>query len=119
MPSRYWVPLTSLWGCKFGKKGLLEFTLKVACKNIADAVCGKAPSYRIDNLNNIMNIIEESTDANQVLFNKEFYSFNEQVFIANIQSEIYGRKYTYALLMLLEYKYKDKSEWKEFGTISI
>lgn len=119
MPSTDWVPVVLSYGRKFGKKGLLEFTLKVACKNIADAVCGKAPSYRIDNLNNIMNIIEESTDANQVLFNKEFYSFNEQVFIANIQSEIYGRKYTYALLMLLEYKYKDKSEWKEFGTISI
>lgn len=38
---------------------------------------------------------------------------------ANIQSEIYGRRYTYALLMLLEYKYKDKSEWKDFGTTSI
>lgn len=39
--------------------------------------------------------------------------------MANIQSEIYGRRYTYALLMLLEYKYKDKSEWKDFGTTSI
>ena len=50
---------------------------------------------------------------------KGYYSFNEHVFMANIQSEIYGRRYTYALLMLLEYKYKDKSEWKEFGTTSI
>ncbi len=45
--------------------------------------------------------------------------WDEIVKKANIQSEIYGRRYTYALLMLLEYKYKDKSEWKDFGTTSI
>lgn len=91
----------------------------MACKNIADAVCGKTPSYRIDNLNNIINLIEEAGNTSDVLEAHDYYSFNEQVFMANIQSEIYGRRYTYALLMLLEYKYKDKSEWKDFGTTSI
>lgn len=79
----------------------------------------KPPSYRIDNLNNIINLIEEAGNTSDVLEAHDYYSFNEQVFMANIQSEIYGRRYTYALLMLLEYKYKDKSEWKDFGTTSI
>ena len=119
MPSTDWIPVILAYGRKFGNDGLLEFTKKVACKNIADAVCGKTPSYRIDNLNNIINLIEEACNTSDVLEAHDYYSFNEQVFIANIQSEIYGRRYTYALLMLLEYKYKDKSEWKDFGTTSI
>lgn len=119
MPSTDWIPVILAYGRKFGNDGLLEFTQKVACKNIADAVCGKTPSYRIDNLNNIINLIEEAGNTSDVLEAHDYYSFNEQVFMANIQSEIYGRRYTYALLMLLEYKYKDKSEWKDFGTTSI
>ena len=119
MPSTDWIPVVLSYGRKYGNNGLLAFTLKVACKNIADAVCGKGSSHRIDNLNNIINLIDESTDCQEVLNAKNYYSFNEDVFMANVQSEVYGRRYTYALLMLLEYKYKDQSEWKEFGTISI
>ncbi len=119
MPSTDWIPVVLSYGRKFGNEGLLTFTLRVACKNIADAVCGKYPSHRIDNLNNIINLIEDSEDRDAVLGSNIVYSFDEQLFMANIQSEVYGRRYTYALLMLLEYKYKDKSEWKEFGTVSI
>ena len=119
MPSTDWIPVVLSYGRKFGNTRLLKFTLKVACKNIGDAVCGKSSSYRIDNLNSIINLIEDSVDSHAVFESTKFYSFDEQVFMANVQSEIYGRRYTYALLMLLEYKYKDKSEWKEFGTISI
>lgn len=108
MPSTDWGPVILAYGRKFENNGLLEFTQKVACKNIADAVCGKTPSYRIDNLNNIINLIEEAVNTSDVLEAHDYYSFNEQVFMANIPSEIYGRRYTYALLMLLEYKYKDK-----------
>lgn len=79
----------------------------------------KSPSYRIDHLNSIIHLIEESGKPSDVLDAQGYYSFNEHVFMANIQSEIYGRRYTHALLMLLEYKYKDKSEWKDFGTTSI
>ena len=119
MPSTDWIPVVLSYGRKYGSNGLLAFALKVACKNIADAVCGKAPSHRSDNLNNIINLIDESTDYQNVLNASNYYSFDENVFMANVQSEVYGRRYTYALLMLLEYKYKDKSEWREFGTISI
>lgn len=119
MPSTDWIPVILAYGRKFGDNGLLEFSQKVACKNIADAVCGKSPSYRIDHLNSIIHLIEESGKPSDVLDAQGYYSFNEHVFMANIQSEIYGRRYTYALLMLLEYKYKDKSEWKDFGTTSI
>lgn len=119
MPSTDWIPVVLSYGRKYGSNGLLRFTHKVACKNIADAVCGKVPSHRIDNLDNIIVLIDESSDYHTVIDAKEYYSFDENIFMENVKSEVYGRRYTYALLMMLEYKYKDKSEWKEFGTISI
>ena len=97
MPSTDWIPVVLSYGRKYGSNGLLAFTLKVACKNIADAVCGKAPSHRSDNLNNIINLIDESTDYQNVLNASNYYSFDENVFMANVQSEVYGRRYTYAL----------------------
>lgn len=119
MPSTDWIPVVLSYGRKYGNNGILTFTRKVACKNIADAVCGKTSSQRVDNLNDIINLIEKSNDYQTVLNAQDYYSFDENIFMVNVQSEVYGRRYTYALLMMLEYKYKDKSEWKEFGTISI
>lgn len=119
MPSTDWIPVILAYYRKFKEKGLKEFTQLVACKNIADAVCGKSPSQRIDDLNDIINLVDEKNDYEEILTAKQYYAFKTEIFLANIQSDIYGRRYTLALLMLLEYKYKDKTEWKEFGTISI
>ena len=119
MPSTDWIPVILSYYRKFGSKNIKEFTQLVACKNIADAVCGRSPSQRIDDLNNIITLVDSKQNCEDVLAAKDFYTFRKDLFLANIQSDIYGRRYTLALLMLLEYKYKDKSEWKEFGTISI
>lgn len=119
MPSTDWVPVVLSYYKKFDSKGIKEFTLRVACKNIADAVCGRSPSQRIDDLNSIIALVDEKDCHEDVLSSSEYYAFKKDIFLANIQSDIYGRRYTLALLMLLDYKYRDKSEWKEFGTISI
>jgi len=119
MPSTDWVPVVLSYYKKFDSKGIKEFTLRVACKNIADAVCGRSPSQRIDDLNSIITLVDEKDNYENVLAASEYYAFKKDIFLANIQSDIYGRRYTLALLMLLDYKYRDKSEWKEFGTISI
>ena len=119
MPSTDWVPVVLSYYKKFDSKGIKEFTLRIACKNIADAVCGRSPSQRIDDLNSIIALVDEKDKYEEVLTASEYYAFKQDIFLANIQSDIYGRRYTLALLMLIDYKYRDKSEWKEFGTISI
>ena len=118
MPSTDWVPVVLSYYKKFDSKGIKEFTLRIACKNIADAVCGRSPSQRIDDLNSIIALVDEKDKYEEVLTASEYYAFKQDIFLANIQSDIYGRRYTLALLMLIDYKYRDKSEWKEFGTIS-
>lgn len=119
MSSTDWIAVVLAYANKFQTNRLTEFAQKVAHKNIADSVCGIGPTRRIDNLNNIILLIEKANSIDEVFDNDTVYSFDQNVFLANIQSDVYGRNYTEALLMLLEYKYKDKSEWKDFGIVSI
>lgn len=113
-----WVPVIMTYYRKFGDKQLTAFTHKVVCKNIADTVCGDAPSTRIDALNKIM--VETSSVASpEALMTSPCFDFDKTKFEAEIQSDIYGKGYAKALLMLLEYKYQDNSLEKSFKQISI
>jgi len=104
---------------KFGDQGILQFTLKVACKNIADFICRVAPTKRIDNLNNIIGAIDYYSTSEELLSKQSLYAIDSQEFLANLEADIYGRKCVLPLLLLLEFNEKDGSEWKDFGTVSI
>lgn len=113
-----WVPVIMTYYRKFGDKKLTDFTHKVVCKNIADTVCGDAPSTRIDALNKIM-VETSSAVSPDALMASPCFDFDKTKFEAEIQSDIYGKGYAKALLMLLEYKYQDNSLEKSFKQISI
>ena len=119
MSSTDWIPVVMHYYSRFEENRIYDFTLKVACKNIADAVCGEVPTTRIDHLTAIMKIIDSAQDCDEVFAQKELFTFGKEKFISNIQSDVYGRKYTKALLMLLELDAKDKSQYNEWGTITI
>ena len=113
-----WVPVVMTYYRKFGTDQLTAFTHKVVCKNIADTACGDAPSSRIDALNKIM--VETSSAASPtVLMASSCFDFDKARFLSEIQSDVYGKGYAKALLMLLEYKYQDNSLEKSFNQISI
>lgn len=113
-----WVPVIMTYYKKFGENQLTPFTHKVACKNIADTVCGEAPSSRIDALNKIMTEIENAP-CPQVLMSANCFDFDKTRFETEIQLDIYGKGFAKSLLMLLEYKYQDNSLEKSFNQISI
>lgn len=119
MPSTDWVPVVMHYYSKFRENGIYDFTLKVACKNIADAICGEVPTSRIDHLSAIMKDIDIAANANVVINNAQLFSFDKQKFLSNVQSDVYGGKYTKALLMLLELDVKDKTQYNDWGMISI
>lgn len=113
-----WVPVVMTYYKRFGSTQITEFAHKVVCKNIADTVCGDAPSSRIDALNKIM--AETSTAVTPVaLMASNCFDFDKSRFLDEIQTDIYGKGYAKALLMLLEYHYQDNSLEKSFKQISI
>lgn len=113
-----WIPLVLTYYNKFGIDQLTKFTYKVVCKNIADTVCGDAPSSRIDALNKIMaEVCKLSTP--DVLMVSNCFDFDKDRFLSEIQTDVYGKGFAKSLLMLLEYKYQDNSLEKSFNQISI
>lgn len=113
-----WVPVVMTYYKRFGSTQITEFAHKVVCKNIADTVCGDAPSSRIDALNKIM--AETSTAVTPAaLMASNCFDFDKSRFLDEIQTDIYGKGYAKALLMLLEYHYQDNSLEKSFKQISI
>lgn len=114
-----WIPVVMRYYSKFGANRLLEFVQKVVHKAVADVVCGETPSKRIENMNKFLTLIEKAAQPDEVLGNSIAFSFNKEIFLARIQSDVYGRLYARMLLLLLEYKYQDNSIPKKFSTISI
>ena len=49
-----WVPVIMCYYKRFKDENLVEFTKLVACKAIADMICGESPTKRIENMNKIM-----------------------------------------------------------------
>lgn len=118
-PSTDWIPVVMSYYSKYKTAKLYEFTSKMIHKNIADTVCGTVPTTRIENLNRIMNAIEHSSAPDAVLNDKDLFSFDHKKFMSIVNMDLYGRKFTKTLLMLMELKYYSDEREIGFGIISI
>ena len=118
MQNTEWIPSVLLYYQKFQDKGLLAYTKRVVCKNIADSICGESPSSRIDALNKIMVELDNATSP-AALLTADCFKFDSVKFLTNIQMDVYGHFYTKPLLMLLEYEEQDNSLVNSFNQISI
>ena len=118
MQNTEWIPSVLLYYQKFQDKGLLAYTKKVVCKNIADSICGESPSSRIDALNKIMVEVDNAASP-AALLTADCFKFDSVKFLTNIQMDVYGHFYTKPLLMLLEYEEQDNSLVNSFNQISI
>lgn len=118
MQNTEWIPSVLLYYQKFQDKGLLAYTKRVVCKNIADSICGESPSSRIDALNKIMVEVDNATSPTAIL-TADCFKFDSVKFLTNILMDVYGHFYTKPLLMLLEYEEQDNSLVNSFNQISI
>ena len=113
-PSTDWIPVVMFYYSRFKTDNLYEFTSKMIHKNIADIICGSMPTTRIENLNKIIGAIKTSQSPVNVLSNHQLFHFDHKKFMSIVNMDIYGRKCTKTLLMLLELKYH--SDEREIGT---
>lgn len=114
-----WIPVVMYYYKKFKNLDLVSFTKQIACKTIADMVCGETPTKRIENMNKIMSEIDTAKNTGDILSNQQIFAFDKILFINNIMSDVYGKSYIKAVLLLLEYKYQDNTIPHQFSTISI
>lgn len=114
-----WVPVIMSYYKKYKDKDLTEFAKKLACKAIADMVCGESPTKRIENLNKIMPAIEDSSNPAELLSNTHLFAFDKELFLNNVQTDVYRKSYAKTLLLMLEYMYQDNSILHTYSFVSI
>ena len=114
-----WVPVIMSYYKKYKEQDLTAFAKKLACKAIADMVCGESPTKRIENLNKIMPAIEDSSNPAELLSNTHLFAFDKELFLNNIQTDVYRKSYAKTLLLMLEYMYQDNSIMHTYSFVSI
>lgn len=117
-PSTDWIPVLLNYYDKFKNVDILSFTKKLACKVVADMVCGDGPSVRIENLFTVMNAID-GVSSFKDLCATGCFKFDESRFINEVNGNVYGRAFAKPLLMLLENSYQDPAVRQSFKQISI
>ena len=106
-----WIPAVMSYFLKFEYYNLDKFIKKLEYKFVGDLMSNVSPSKRRENLNNIIKTIEIVNKENiDTLFeNKELFDIDKNIFRNNINGEVYGKKYTKYLLLIIEYLMSDNS----------
>lgn len=118
LPSTDWVPPLLRYYEKFGYQKIMNFIELLDNKFSADWIAQYTPTMRIENMNQLIKIIENSTFVDEVLCDIAF-SFDKHTFAQAIDSAIYGRRFTRYLLLKLDYIYHDDSHKMSIETLSV
>lgn len=102
--SEIWIAPLLRYYDKFGKENLLKFTKNLNDKFASDWIAGLTPTLRLTNMNHITDEIDNSNNSNELL-DKDCFAINEQEIMAFLQSDIYGKRPTRYILLLLNYLY--------------
>lgn len=102
-----WVPSLLLFYDKFKEDNLLVFLRLLDRKFSADLMLGEAPTTRIENMNTVLKTIEKATTAQEVVSNREVFSYPADNLLKVLSTKIYGRRFAKYLLLKLDYLLQD------------
>ena len=102
--SEIWIAPLLRYYDKFSKENLLEFTGKLNNKFASDWISGFTPTLRIANMNKIIEEIDKADCSNELL-NKDCFTINQQEIKIFLESDMYGKRPTRYILLLLNYLY--------------
>ncbi|QQE75003.1 DUF262 domain-containing protein [Brevibacillus composti] len=103
--SEDWIPPLMHYYAKFGTKQLEEFLKKLEYKFTGDWVCGITPTIRLDAMNSILKMIDQTPQSqlDNLLNNSQLFEIDLEEFKRNIQGNIYKKQYARHLLLKVEY----------------
>ena len=102
--SEIWIAPLLRYYNKFRKENLLEFTKKLNNKFASDWILGFTPTIRIINMNNIIDMIDKLDSCDELL-NQDCFAINGQEILNFLQTDMYGKRPTRYILLLLNYLY--------------
>jgi uncharacterized protein with ParB-like and HNH nuclease domain len=118
LPSTDWVPPLLRYFDKFGNNQVLEFLTLLDNKFSADWIVQYSPTERIENMNAVIKAVEAVTDPEELLAS-DVFAIDSETFVRNVDSAVYGRKFTRYLLLKLDYFYHDHGHRMVFETLSV
>ena len=113
-PSTDWIPTLMFYYSRFKTENLYEFASKMIHKYLADIICGTVLTTRYENLNRMMVAVKNANASEEVLNNAYIFQFDHKKFMSILNMDVYGRRCTKTLMMLMELKYH--SDEREIGT---
>ena len=113
-PSTDWIPTLMFYYSRFKTENLYEFASKMIHKYLADIICGTVLTTRYENLNRMMVAVKNANASEDVLNNAYIFQFDHKKFMSILNMDVYGRRCTKTLMMLMELKYH--SDEREIGT---
>ncbi|WNC90232.1 DUF262 domain-containing HNH endonuclease family protein [Paraburkholderia sp. FT54] len=120
LPSTDWVPPVLQWYRKFGTNGLNEFLLLLENKFSADWVLQLTPTFRIQNMSEILRATTSAKSVEEVLRHPTIFSYQKSELQRLVQEDVYSRRYAKYLLLRLELLKHDHSAiFNGFDYISI
>jgi uncharacterized protein with ParB-like and HNH nuclease domain len=120
LPSTDWVPPLLRYYDKFGEHDILIFLKKLDNKFSSDWIVQLTPTFRIQNMNDILKAIDNYSTTDELLADNSVFSVNEDSLISMLSDNIYGRRFTRYILLKLEYLLKDhSSQFAEFSYVSV
>lgn len=113
-PSTDWIPTLMFYYSRFKTEELYEFASKMIHKYLADIICGTVLTTRYENLNRMMVAVRNAKTSEEVLNDAYIFQFDHKKFMSILNMDVYGRRCTKTLMMLMELKYH--SDEREIGT---
>lgn len=113
-----WVPPLLRYYEKFEGELLVQFLQAVNRKVAGDLIARRTPTDRIEAMNGVIKLVEQSARAADVLAS-DVYSFEEEGFLLGIGGDVYRRQYDRYLLLMLDYLCASHDHKMHFETLSV
>lgn len=118
LPSTDWVPPLLRYFDKFRYKKLLDFLVLLDNKFSADWIVQYTPTKRIENMNHVIRAVESASDVDAIL-NDNCFEIDKDSFNREIESAVYGRRYTRYILLKLDYLFHDDGHKMSIESLSV
>lgn len=118
LPATDWIPPLLAYFDKFGYSEILKFLEKLDNKFSADLMGQIPPTYRIENMNDVIKVIEVTENIQDLLSSKCF-DFDSNALFNVIEGSIYGKRFTKYILLKLDYLFHNHDQKMHFETLSV
>lgn len=118
LPSTDWIPPLMLYFSRFRYDRIVQYIELLDNKISADWIAQNTPTDRIENMNEVLRVVEAAKSVDQIL-SSGCFRFESDAFNRNIETAVYGRRFTRYLLLKLDFLFQDHQQRMNLEFLSV